>query len=506
MKTLAPNGLAMQQITVEVATRPGLASLTIVGLAGKSLVESKERIRLALRSIGVTLPATCIVVNLAPAEITKDGTHYDLPIALALLACTKYINPLPKDLLVFGELGLNGQIRRVKQAVSFAIYAKQNHLRTIFPKAVQNEVALVKNLRCYFARNLRQLVAQLQSDIRFKTSHKAVIEELKDAAGSRAVTDGRKDENAVLLDNILGQSLAKRAALIAVSGNHNLLLTGPPGVGKSLLALAIKNLMPEIDEKGQLEATSIYSSKGLLNSDQPVIRQAPFRNPHHTSSQVAMIGGGNPILPGEISLAHKGLLFLDELPLFPRPVLESLREPLQNNHITVARAKQVVTYPADFLLVGAFNPCPCGYLGSQKECSCSVAQINSYHSKLSGPMLDRFQIFVRLTSIDQLSCQKNKGEEHERARKLVENARANQYARCAKLNNLLTQDELNLIIEQNSLREPLELSMKKLQLSLRSVYSAVRVAQTIANLEQSSKITPAHIAEAISYLPPMRIG
>ena len=507
VKTLAPNGLKMQEVKVEVAARPGLSSLTIVGLAGKSLVESKERIRLALRSIGVTLPSTAVVVNLAPAEIAKDGTHYDLPITLALLVSAGYLSDLPNDLLVFGELGLDGQIRRVRQAVSFAIWAKQEDFRCLFPKSISQEVSLVKGLRCVFGSNLADLLRQSKLGWHFQESHKVVKKELtsgsKRASNSRNFTDSESD--IITFDSIMGQNLAKRAALIAVSGNHNLLLAGPPGVGKSLLAMSMKELLPKLREREQLEVTSVHSSAGLLTEQNPYVRIAPFRNPHHTSSTVALVGGGSPIKPGEVSLAHGGILYLDELPLFSKGVLEALREPLQNKQITISRSKSNVTYPADFLLVGAFNPCPCGFLGSNIECRCTQVQIQHYQAKLSGPIVDRFNLFARLSQVEQLEVGKVGGE-HQSALVLVQSARQRQLKRQKKLNQSLNLRELEQIITEQALQAHLESLMQQLHLSLRSVMATVRVAQTIADLADSDRLSPEHLAEAIAFLPPVKIN
>lgn len=525
--TLAPVGLECQEVLVEVAARPGLSSLTIVGLAGRAVEESKERIRLALRSLGITLPSTSIVVNLAPADLNKNGTHYDLPITLALLLAIGEVPvtswPAARrlaggDCLVAGELGLDGSLRYVKYAVSFAMAAKTSGRGIILPRASASEATLVRGVKIATASKLEDLVEQLTSNqLRFTTtSVKSATAQVSPASlvSINRSFDSVSSVPPIILDDIIGQTLAKRAATVAIAGGHNLLLTGPPGVGKSLLAQAMAALLPPLTDQEQLAVTSIHSAKGLLNEQQPIVDRRPFRSPHHTASVVAIIGGGNRLHPGEISLAHHGVLFLDELPHYNRSVLEALREPLESGTVTVSRAAGSAQYPAEITLVAAFNPCPCGFWGSRyHSCRCTILQRQQYLAKLSGPIIDRCSLFARLREVKSAAQQRAMfsprsaggfSGEHQIVKRQIITARRRQLKRQNKLNSRLTTTVTKQLLAVSKLQDSAGQYLTKLRLSWRGLFNAVRVAQTIADLEEKP-LNRQHLAEAISLLPPSNL-
>lgn len=494
--TYAPVGLRCEPVTVEVAARPGLSSLTFVGLAGRAVAESKERIRIALRTLGIPLPTTAVVVNLAPAELVKNGTHYDLPITIALLMAMGELtsDAIPPDTVIAGELGLNGDLRRLKQAVNFTFTAKVGQHPVIMPKAVQPEVALVKHNRVALYGELKRLV----QDMRNKTLTFAPAQQL-------VVTDRRVNPaetlEPVTFDDIAGQVMAKRALTIAVAGGHNILLTGPPGVGKSMLIEAAAGLLPPLTEAEQLECTTIYSAAGLLTDAEPVIERAPWRNPHHRATTAAILGGGSILRPGEISLAHRGILFLDELPHFRAEVLEALREPLQRQKIIINRANGVYEYPCSFMLAAAFNPCPCGWAGDVNHtCRCSPADQEHYLDRLSGPILDRFSLFVRCTGVASLVRSEKSNGEHLRASRSILAARSIQQRRQQRLNSSLGVRELKPALDIPWVAAKLNSGLQRGG-SVRAAHQALRVALTIADLAGDSLREP-HLVEALGWLPP----
>ncbi len=497
--TYAPVGLECRPVTVEVAARPGLSSLTFVGLAGRAVAESKERIRIALRLLGIPLPTTSVVVNLAPAELIKNGTHYDLPIALALLQSMGEIpaGSLTPDTVVAGELGLGGRIRSFRQAVSMAIAAQQQSSPLIMPKAVAAEVALVGHQRVALYSNLTNLVSDLRLGVvKFGPAAGAVRK-----TNTNFNNQSSNQTEPTTFDDITGQTLAKRALTIALAGDHNILLTGPPGVGKSMLIEAAGNLLPALNHQQKLECTPVYSAAGLLNESNPVIENTPVRSPHHRSTVAAIIGGGSNLKPGEISLAHNGLLFLDELPHFRKEVLEALREPLQRRRVIISRLGGSYEYPCHFMLAAAYNPCPCGYWGSgsQVPCRCSEAERRRYLAALSGPILDRFSLTVRCAGVSTIVNGQKGDSEHLAASRALLQARSRQMARQGCLNGSLNNRQLTSYWEDDSLSNIVN---HYLQVggSARSAVSALKVALTIADLA-NEKLATAHLQEAISWLP-----
>lgn len=485
--TLAPEGIIAQSVQVEVAARPGLSALTIVGLPGRAVAESKERVRLALRNLGVTLPATNIVINLAPASLRKDGTHYDLPIALALLMAIGRVksDAIPKNCVVFGELGLDGSVRGVKNAVVLAHHAWSQHLGCLLPSANVPSVRILEGLQYRGVQTVGEVVERLKpGQWTYDVGH----------AGS-VNTD---DPTAVTLDDVIGQTVAKRAVVIAAAGGHPLFLTGPPGVGKTMLAQVVHSLQPPLTPAQQVESTLIHSAAGLLDAAQPVVNAPPWRSPHHTATISAMVGTALGY-PGETALAHHGTLFLDELPLFSKTVIESLREPIQNGEVRVSRGNKSLHWPAGFTLVAAANPCPCGYFGDpSKPCSCTIVQRQNYQRRISGPLLDRFGLHVRCTR-STLAGNATQGE-HLIWKERVAAARERQYARQQTTNNRAPAGVIQSIIQQAGLDPVIHRLVHESDRSMRSVMQIARVALTIADLDMEP-LKSCHIEEALFLVP-----
>lgn len=495
--TAAPIGFDGSVVEVESDATKGLPGIQIVGLGNKAIDEAKERVKSAISNSLLEYPAKRITVNLAPAELPKDGTHYDLPIALAILLSSGQLAQTDiANSLFAGELALDGSIRPTSGAISIIEIARNAHIKTIYlPTKNAEQAALVADITIIPVNSLKQLYLHLKKESLITPIQRIAL----------PIHHNNTSNDSTTLDDILGQEQAKRALVIAAAGHHNLLLSGTPGAGKSMLAKTLPSLLPPLSINEQLEVTKLYSLEGSATDN--IITTRPFRSPHHTASRTSLMGGGPRPKPGEISLAHLGVLYLDEIPEFTRSTLESLRQPLEDHIVTVTRSGGRATYPANFMLVATMNPCPCGYYGdTTRECTCSVTQIEHYQKRLSGPLLDRIDLTVHISRIPNdslLSSNSSSKNQHSLAKKMIQNAiniQNNRYKRSGKYNNNLTNREISRFAKLNTESTILlRKASDTLKLSPRGYFKVIRVARTIADLDSSDNITASHIAEALQY-------